>query len=86
MLPKTGKGGHLADDNAENGRGGLKTFRNLMTFQLHMLGWQSERFSETYYRSMFGLSLPECRIIGITGRTERTTFKKVCEGAQAIYG
>nr|WP_237437926.1 MarR family winged helix-turn-helix transcriptional regulator [Altericroceibacterium endophyticum] len=43
-----------------------------------MLGGHSERFSERYYRDLFGLSLTECRIIGITGSLDLVTFKNVC--------
>lgn len=71
----------MKDRSAREGGGEVKNVHNLMTFQLHKLGGQSERFSESYYRSLFGLSLTECRIIGITAANERTTFKMVCENA-----
>src|SRR5687767_13300923 len=54
-----------------------KSFRNLMTFQLHMVARLSERVSEEYYRQHFNLSLPECRVIGITGSADSISFKKV---------
>jgi DNA-binding MarR family transcriptional regulator len=54
-----------------------KSFRNLMTFRLHMVARLSERVSEEYYRQQFDLSLPECRVIGITGGAGSVSFKKV---------
>jgi DNA-binding MarR family transcriptional regulator len=54
-----------------------KSFRNLMTFRLHMVARLSERVSEEYYRQHFDLSLPECRVIGITGGAGSVSFKKV---------
>ncbi len=68
----------MSDDTQKGGTQGLKSFRNFMTFKLHMLGGHSERFSERYYRDLFGLSLTECRIIGITGSLDVVTFKNVC--------
>ncbi len=55
----------------------LKSFRNLTTFRLHMVARLSERVSEDYYRQRFDLSLPECRVIGITGGYGSVSFKKV---------
>lgn len=57
--------------------GSTKSFRNLLTFRLHMVARLSERVSEEYYRRQFDLSLPECRIIGITGGYGSVSFKKV---------
>ncbi len=54
-----------------------KSFRNLLTFRLHMVARLSERVSEEYYRRQFDLSLPECRVIGITGGYGSVSFKKV---------
>lgn len=48
-----------------------------MTFRLHMVARLSERVSEDYYRQRFDLSLPECRVIGITGGYGSVSFKKV---------
>lgn len=48
-----------------------------MTFRLHMVARLSERVSEEYYRRQFDLSLPECRVIGITGGQGSVSFKKV---------
>ena len=48
-----------------------------MTFRLHMVARLSERVSEDYYRQRFDLSLPECRVIGITGGYGTVSFKKV---------
>jgi DNA-binding MarR family transcriptional regulator len=58
-----------------------KTFRNLLTFRLHMLAQRSERYSDRYFRERFDLNLPECRIIGITGGYSTVTFKKACQDA-----
>jgi len=60
----------------------LKSFRNLMTFRLHRLGNASQRFSEDYYRKLTGLSLIECRVIGILSELGTATFKQVCETAR----
>lgn len=60
----------------------LKSFRNLMTFRLHRLGNASQRFSEDYYRKLTGLSLVECRVIGIMSELGTATFKQVCETAR----
>lgn len=57
--------------------GSTKSFRNLLTFRLHMVARLSERVSEEYYRRQFDLSLPECRVIGITGGYGSVSFKKV---------
>ncbi|WP_191229222.1 MarR family winged helix-turn-helix transcriptional regulator [Aurantiacibacter xanthus] len=71
----------MTDDSQQGGVQRLKSFRNFMTFKLHMLGGHSERFAERYYRNLFGLSLTECRIIGITGSLDVVTFKDVCSMA-----
>jgi len=60
----------------------LKSFRNLMSFRLHRLGNASQRFSEDYYRKLTGLSLVECRVIGIMSELGTATFKQVCETAR----
>lgn len=60
----------------------LKSFRSLMTFRLHRLGNASQRFSEEYYRRLTGLSLVECRVIGIMSELGGSTFKQVCETAR----
>ena len=60
----------------------LKSFRNLMTFRLHRLGNASQRFSEEYYRKLSGLSLVECRLIGILSELGTATFKQLCETAR----
>lgn len=57
----------------------LKSFRNLMTFQLHRLGNSSQRFSEEYYGQLSGLTLVECRVVGILAGLGTGTFKEVCE-------
>jgi DNA-binding MarR family transcriptional regulator len=59
----------------------LRTFRNLASFRLHMLARLSERFYEQFYQRDFGLSLLECRMIGITGGYGQITFKRVCQEA-----
>ena len=61
--------------------GGLKTFRTLPTFRLHVLARVSERFFEQFYQREFGLSLLECRMIGITGDFGQLSFKRLCETA-----
>jgi DNA-binding MarR family transcriptional regulator len=61
--------------------GGLQTFRTLASFRLHMLARLSERFYEQFYQHNFGLSLLECRMIGITGGFGQVSFKRVCEEA-----
>jgi DNA-binding MarR family transcriptional regulator len=60
---------------------GLQTFRTLASFRLHMLARLSERFYEQFYQRDFGLSLLECRLIGITGGFGQVSFKRVCEEA-----
>jgi DNA-binding MarR family transcriptional regulator len=60
----------------------LKSFRNLMTFRLHRLGNASQRFSEEYYKRLTGLSLIECRLIGILSELGTATFKHICELAR----
>jgi DNA-binding MarR family transcriptional regulator len=59
----------------------LRTFRTLASFRLHMLARLSERFYEQFYQREFGLSLLECRMIGITGGYGQVTFKRVCQEA-----
>jgi DNA-binding MarR family transcriptional regulator len=59
----------------------LQTFRTLASFRLHMLARLSERFYEQFYQRGFGLSLLECRMIGITGGFGQVSFKRVCEEA-----
>ncbi len=53
------------------------TFRNLLTFRLHRVARISERISEQYYRKRLDLSLPECRVIGITAGYGLVSFKRV---------
>ena len=57
------------------------TFRSLMTFQLHRVARISERISEQYYRKHLDLSLPECRVIGITAGYGSVSFKRVAAAA-----
>ena len=57
------------------------SFRHLMTFRLHMVARLSERLSEQYYRRTFDLSLPECRVIGITAGYGSVSFKRVAADA-----
>jgi DNA-binding MarR family transcriptional regulator len=59
----------------------LQTFRTLASFRLHMLARLSERFYEQFYQHEFGLSLLECRLIGITGGHGHVSFKRTCEEA-----
>jgi DNA-binding MarR family transcriptional regulator len=59
----------------------LQSFRGLASFRLHMLARLSERFYEQFWQREFGLSLLECRIIGITGGFGQVTFKRACEEA-----
>jgi len=59
----------------------LRTFRTLPTFRLHALARVSERFFEQYYQREFGLSLLECKMIGITGDFGQLSFKRLCETA-----
>jgi DNA-binding MarR family transcriptional regulator len=59
----------------------LRTFRTLPTFRLHVLARVSERFFEQHYQREFGLSLLECRMIGITGDFGQLSFKRLCETA-----
>jgi DNA-binding MarR family transcriptional regulator len=66
----------------ETRREPLKSFRNLMTFRLHRVSNASQRFSEDYYRKLSGLSLVECRVIGILAELGTSTFKQVCETAR----
>lgn len=56
-------------------------FRSLMTFRLHMVARFSEGISEDYYRKHLGLSLPECRVIGITASYGSVSFKQVAADA-----
>jgi DNA-binding MarR family transcriptional regulator len=67
--------------HAKKPGGELKTFRTLASFRLHVLARLSERFSEQFYQREFGLSLLECRMIGITGGFGQVSFKRVCEEA-----
>jgi len=57
------------------------SFRNLMTFRLHMVARHSERISEQYYRKHMDLSLPECRVIGVTAGYGSVSFKRVAAEA-----
>jgi DNA-binding MarR family transcriptional regulator len=59
----------------------LRTFRTLPTFRLHVLARVSERFFEQHYQREFGLSLLECRMVGITGDFGQLSFKRLCETA-----
>jgi DNA-binding MarR family transcriptional regulator len=67
---------------SETRREPLKSFRNLMTFRLHRVANASQRFSEEYYRKLSGLSLVECRVIGIMSELGTSPFKQVCETAR----
>jgi len=71
----------MTKDKDETGREPLKSFRNLMTFRLHRLANASQRFSEDYYRKLSGLSLTECRVIGILSELGTGTFREVCDMA-----
>jgi DNA-binding MarR family transcriptional regulator len=57
------------------------SFRNLMTFRLHRVARISERISEQHYRKHLGLTLPECRVIGITASYGSVSFKRVAAAA-----
>lgn len=57
------------------------SFRNLLTFRLHRVARISERISEQYYRKHLDLSLPECRVIGITAGYGSVSFKRVAAAA-----
>jgi len=70
-----------ARDEALQPARALRTFRTLASFRLHVLARLSERFYEQFYQREFGLSLLECRLIGITGGFGQVTFKRVCEEA-----
>jgi DNA-binding MarR family transcriptional regulator len=59
----------------------LQSFRGLASFRLHMLARLSERFYEQFWQREFGLSLLECRIIGVTAGFGQVTFKRACEEA-----
>ena len=72
---------HSRPANAGDTEAQLKTFRTLPTFRLHVLARVSERFFEQYYQREFGLSLLECRMIGITGDFGQLSFKRLCETA-----
>jgi DNA-binding MarR family transcriptional regulator len=61
--------------------GGLKSFRTLPSFRLHVLARLSERMHELHYQRTFGLSLRECRIIGITGGHGQSSFRRIYEDA-----
>jgi DNA-binding MarR family transcriptional regulator len=73
----------ISNNGAFHGQNGsdLKTFRTLPTFRLHVLARMSERFFEQHYQREFGLSLLECRMIGITGDFGQLSFKRLCEMA-----
>jgi DNA-binding MarR family transcriptional regulator len=53
------------------------SFRTLLTFQLHSTARLSERVSEEFYKSRFGLSLSECRVIGVIGGLGPMSFKEM---------
>ncbi|HWW65658.1 MAG TPA: MarR family winged helix-turn-helix transcriptional regulator [Sphingomonadaceae bacterium] len=57
------------------------SFRKLMTFRLHMMARLSERISEEYYRTQFDLTLPQCRVIGITAGYGTVSFKQMAREA-----
>ncbi|QNA86536.1 winged helix-turn-helix transcriptional regulator [Sphingomonas sp. So64.6b] len=57
------------------------SFRNLLTFRLHRVARISERISEQFYRKHLDLSLPECRVIGITAGYGSVSFKRVAAAA-----
>jgi DNA-binding MarR family transcriptional regulator len=59
------------------GNAGLKSFRNLPSFRLHVLARLSERMHELHYERNFGLNLRECRIIGITGGHGESSFSRI---------
>jgi len=59
----------------------IKSFGTFETFHLHMLAALSERYSEQYYRKLYDLNLPECRVVGIVGGQGTITFKRVCQYA-----
>lgn len=57
------------------------SFRKLMTFRLHMVARLSEKISEDYYRQKFDLTLPQCRVIGITAGYGARSFKQIADEA-----
>jgi DNA-binding MarR family transcriptional regulator len=68
-------------DRSTEDNDGLRTFRTLPTFRLHVLARLSERYNEHYYQKQYGLSLLECRMIGIIGDFGQLSFKRLCETA-----
>jgi DNA-binding MarR family transcriptional regulator len=80
LLPTTTRGRAVATRKAER-TAKPPSFRNLMTFRLHRVARISERISEQYYRKHLGMSLPECRVIGITAGYGSVSFKRVAAAA-----
>lgn len=66
----------MAKDKAD-----IPSFRNFLTFRLHMVARISEGISEDYYKRHLGLSLPECRVMGITASYGSVSFKQVAAEA-----
>lgn len=58
------------------------SFRNLPAFRLHVLNRLTERQAEAAYGHLFGLTLPECRVIGVTGAMGPATQGVICREAE----
>lgn len=57
----------------------LKSFSSLASFHLHKLSRLSGRIHEQHYQRLFGLSLREYRIVGMTGAMVDASFRRICE-------
>ena len=58
------------------------TFRTLPAFRLHVLNRLTERQAEATYRRLFDLTLPECRVIGVTGGMGPAAQGVICREAE----
>ncbi len=56
----------------------------MASVRLHVLMRNSERFYERYYKKEFGVSLRECRIIGVAGMHQQVSFKQACQQANLV--
>ena len=58
------------------------SFRTLPGFRLHVLNRLTERDAEATYARLFDLTLPECRVIGVTGAMGPAPQGAVCREAE----
>ena len=59
-------------------KGRKSAFQKLASFRLDLLARLSQRHADVDYRRKVGLSLLQCRVLGIVGSQGEMTFKNIC--------